>query len=156
MIIYIMLAILLLAELHYAFKSGRARGFQHARRDYPDIDRARLTIPINHYLGKSAGYLQDNGEPFNQSYWWLADHPHRMMHFQVLNLLGALSMAMIIAVLTYKVIAWGMLVTIPIHVWACWWIEGRGFTLYYHVLLPIIPRDCDYDWKTWWKGWVSL
>ena len=69
-----------------------------------------------------------------------------MMHFQVLFLSIAGSLLALANVGLYSLIA----------VWAFWWIEGRGFTLMYHVILPDSPSVPQYSLWTWLRGWFTF
>jgi len=125
----------LILSLVSAFLSGVSRGAHHARRDYPKSDRA---------VGWVDEYRYWSYGPFNQSYPWTADHCHQMMHLQVLFL------AISGFLYGFNPLGWWGLIWI----WLVWWIEGRGFTLFYHVILPDPPKPCDYSLWVWLRGWI--
>jgi len=134
----------LILSLLSAFLSGVARGFHHARRDYAGASRARYWVSKERYWGFR--FVDGNPIPtaFNQSYPWTADHCHQMMHLQVLFL------AISGFLYGFNPLGWWGL----IWVWLVWWIEGRGFTLFYHVILPDPPKPCDYSVWVWLRGWI--
>lgn len=127
-------------SLVFAFISGIARGFHHARRDFPNMSKAKIWIDPLKYLGG-----KENG--FNQSWPWTADHAHEMMHYQILGLIFSGLFFSFSCHLWFIYLIW---------IWAAWWIEGRGFTLLYHVILPADPYVSQYSFTTWLKGWFSI
>jgi hypothetical protein len=125
----------LILSLLSAFLSGVSRGFHQARRDYALRNKAEDWMDEERYVG---------GWRFNQSYPWTADHCHQMMHLQVLFL------AISGFLYGFNPLGWWGLIWI----WLVWWIEGRGFTLFYHVILPDPPKPCDYSFWVWLRGWI--
>lgn len=123
--------------LYFAFISGLARGSHHAFRDYRGNSRWKL------WLSDSDWY--NGAGRWNQSWPWSTDFAHLMMHLQVIGLA-----------------LWGWAcMYLPRPGWAvwvlpvlAWWIEGRGFTLMYHVILPAEKRYCDYTFIRWLRGWI--
>lgn len=128
-----------------AFTSGAARGFHHASRDYHAQSKAAQWINAEWYDGTGGKAV------WNQSYPFTADFTHTMMHVQVLCLAfaGALffSRSMFWQGENFTVHAWrrfrydaakniAFMAMRVCFVWFVWFMEGRGFTLLYHVILP--------------------
>ena len=128
---YALFALSLLA----AFLSGVARGFHHARRDYPEANKARRWISRRRWAGWVVG----------QSYPWSADFAHQMIHAQVLLLALAGALFALVSPEWWLCIA---------YVWLVWFVEGRGFTLLYHVILPDDPTVPQYSVWVWLRGWI--
>lgn len=141
--------ILFVGSLVCAFSSGMSRGCHHATRDFPHYSKAEHWIPYGQYW--SVG----GKERWNQSYPWSADFAHQMMHFQVIGLvLAGFLFAMYVAYkkTELKFTIWTLAIC---YLWMflAWYIEGRGFTLLYHVVLPDDPSVSQYTFIVWLVGW---
>lgn len=150
---------MMLISFMFAFMSGGARGFHHASRDYHNESKAAVWFDKDWYDGVGGK------EVWNQSYPWTADFTHTMMHLQVLGLV----LAGIMLIWWSRIYAYRKVCVCPrcvpfiyLFSWSTFWgfmvwfIEGRGFTLPYHVILPNADYIEQYSFWVWLIGWVGF
>ncbi len=137
-------------ECYFVFLHGLARGTDHTWRDQKDNSRWALWFKggsgaEDWHMTGAAAYYYGFGE-WNQSWPWTCDFEHLVFHARVIF---------------FAMVAWtaGMWHAPIWYIWVrpvlLWWIEGRGFTLFYHVVLPVRPRTgVDYSLGQWFKGWL--
>lgn len=132
----------ILLSFLFAFLSGVSRGFHHARRDYPTMNKSRGWVSEKLWWGG-----KENG--FVQSSIFTADFTHQMILLQVafLALSGmCLGFACIAGMQWWVIPIWGAVVFHR--------FEPRGFDLMYNVVLPNDPIVPQFTWTFWLRSWV--